>query len=1209
MLGRTAAHAAAAATAAGPAAQPQARRCTVLLALSPWHLTARLRHTSAAASGTRVSGGGRRQVVVWAAAAAGAGAKGAGVVAESGRAGRGPGSRASNPGQPVVVVVESPTKAKKIQGFLGDNYKVLASYGHVRDLPPRDGSVRPPAPAEGAEGAAPGAEAEAGGDEGGDWQLQWALTDAAKPRMAEIAGAATGAPLLVLATDPDREGEAISWHISQELEKRGVLRKVGAVQRITFTEITKSAVTSALAAGRQVSQPLVDAYMARRALDYLVGFHLSPVLWRKLPGARSAGRVQSVALRLVCEREAAIERFNPTAYWSIAAMLAPPPAQQQQQPQQSPTAAAAAGKRRGAAAAAAAVAAGAAGPSAALIRSRLTHADGRRMGVTDIRSQAEAEELARRIQSGPVAVARVAVRQQQRHPGAPFTTSTLQQEASRRLGFSAARTMRVAQQLYEGAGTGEGLITYMRTDGVSMSAEAVAELRAANASMFGRACVPPQPRQYKSRAKNAQEAHEAIRPTRPAAVTPTSLPAGLEPDQAALYELIWRRAVASQMTSAQYDVVSVDFEADGGRLGLRASGRVLRDPGYLRAYNDDEPAEEGEGEEPQGARAQGAGAAAGSDDDEGSAARENQGLAAQQLLALKPGVRLPCSSVAPSPHATRPPPRFTEASLVRALEERGIGRPSTYAPIMTLLQDRGYVSREGRALLPTSLGRVLTSFLEHYFATWVDYDFTSELEGRLDDVAGGKAAWRHVLSAFWGPFQAAVSSMAAIRTTQVFDVLDAALDSYLFPKPHALLAAPPAASSASATTIDVVATPLGPSGAAAPPAAPQQHDPRLCPKCGVGRLVLKPSRFGGFIGCSNFADEALQCDFGRPLLPVTAGEGASGNDSDGEGGGGGGGPVVPFNATERLLGAHPETGQPVYVRLGPYGLYVQQGIAPKREPKKKKKTKAAAGAVGEDKAAKPQAAAKGAKKGKAAATGDGDAAAAAAAAVAGEVAAELEAGPVKRAAIPKAKGLTIQTVTLAEALALLALPRTLGLHPADGQPVVANTGPFGPYVAHAGVSASLGKRATPQEVDLDMALALLAAKRARAAEREAKGLPPRGRRTAKRPAAPAKKAAATKRAGGGGGAAAAGGTQPATSPGSAAGAARSGAYTAFMRERWAVIKATDPAAVYREAVKGIAAEWRAMEPAEQARYVQDGAAAAPAAAAAGEECMVTRRTW
>ncbi|GLC63308.1 hypothetical protein PLESTF_000022500 [Pleodorina starrii] len=1029
------------------------------------------------------SGGRSCGVLLWAAPTRGSGAAATGGALRAAR-------------QPTVMVVESPTKAKKIQEFLGDQYKVLASYGHVRDLPSRDGSVRPEQ----------------------DFALEWQLLPAAGPRVEEIAGAAEGAPLLLLATDPDREGEAICWHIEQELRRRGVLQRVGSVRRITFTEITRSAITAALQAGRQVSQPLVDAYLARRALDYLVGFHLSPVLWRKLPGAKSAGRVQSVALRLVCEREAAVERFTPTPYWSLDVQLSSP---------SSPPKARAEG--------------------GAAVRARLTHVDGRRLGPLDVDSGEMAQELAGRIMSGPVVVTRVATRQVQRHPSAPFTTASLQQEASRRLGFGAARTMRLAQQLYEGAGTGEGLITYMRTDGVQMSAEAMEELRKANEAMYGGDAVQAQPRQYKSRAKNAQEAHEAIRPTRPATVTPASLPPSLDADLRALYDLIWRRAVASQMTSAVYDVVTVEYSADGGSLTLRSSASLIRQPGFLRAYEDLPAAEPEDDTSSQQQQAEGGGGSGNEDvaalaavslgrDQEG---QDNRGPAAELLLALQVGSPLRPGPVSPCQHSTRPPARFTEASLVKALEERGIGRPSTYAPIMSLLQDRGYVVREGRSLLPTSLGRVLCAFLEHYFPTYVDYDFTSHVEGQLDDVAGGRAAWRAVLSAFWSPFNAAVASMGAIRTTQ----------------------------------------------------------------CGRGRLVLKPSRYGGFIGCSLYADEAVQCDYARPMLrlSLTAGGGGgellqgTSTDSEGEGSDGqSSSAAAAANATERLLGRHPQTGEPVWVRLGPYGLYVQLGDTAPKAPKDKKtkpKKKAAAVAAGAGKRGRK------AKQGVAEAEGEGE----------GEAGNEEEeekavaqAAKPKRAAIPKAKGLTLHSVTLPQALGLLALPRELGPHPEDGLPVVANTGPFGPYVAHNGISASLGKWTSPMDVDLATAVQLLAAKRARQEARVAQGLPPtRGRGGRGRGRATASTAAARKGAGADGGAAAAaaaaagraakGGVKSAAA---AAGAVASSSqrsksgYILFLQRRWQEIKSTAGAeeVPYREAVSRIAAEWRALGDEGQRRF-------------------------
>ncbi|GLI64084.1 hypothetical protein VaNZ11_007253 [Volvox africanus] len=1064
--------------------------------------------------------------------------------------------------QPAIVVVESPTKAKKIQGFLGENYKVLASYGHVRDLPSREGSVRP--------------------DQ--DFAMEWQLMSSAEQRMEEISRLASGAPLLLLATDPDREGEAISWHIQQELRRRGVLHRVGAVQRITFTAITRNAITAAMKGGRQVSQALVDAYLARRALDYLVGFHLSPVLWRKLPGAKSAGRVQSVALRLVCEREAAVERFTPVAYWSIGVNLAPV---QTLPSSRSP---------------------------AEVVSARLTHVDRRRLGPMDISSGDMAEDLARRIQSGPVTVSHVSSRQLQRHPAPPFTTASLQQEAARRLGFGAAKTMRVAQQLYEGAGTGEGLITYMRTDGVQISAEAVEELREANEEMYGVDTVPLQPRQYKGRAKNAQEAHEAIRPTHPATVTPSSLPASLDSDQRALYELIWRRAVASQMTSALYDVVTVDFSADGGSLTLRSSGSLLRQPGFLRAYSDpqvvqgsDEEEEEDQAQlqrQQQQQQQQGGSSSdisGGSGDQDPGLPRDNRGPAVEQLLTLKVGGVLQPVSVEPAQHWTRPPPRYTEASLVKALEERGIGRPSTYAPIMSLLQDRGYVTREGRSLLPTSLGRVLTAFLEHYFPKYVDYDFTSDMEGQLDDVAGGRAAWKVVLSSFWTPFNATVAAMGAIRTAQVYDMLDSALDSYFFRPSASAPAGASAGAGADSETVTLNTQLLpgpynrlnssnssnssGSSGsrfsnsidARAIVSPTAVSDPRLCPKCGRGRLVLKPSRFGGFIGCSLYSDPAVACDFARPLLRAAPGgdeqtlASTTASDSESETGGVMG--PMAANATERLLGSHPKTGEPVWVRLGPYGLYVQLGDPIPKAPKKVKKArgrrkmKSSPGTVGEHDA--------------------------------GEL--EVETAKPKRAAISKSTGLTLHTVTLPLALGLLALPRDLGPHPEDGRPVIANSGPFGPYVAHDGFSASLGRRTSALDVNLETAVQLLAAKRARQAGREAQGLAaPLGRGKAASAGAKEKATAGTEVRSRGrvGIKKVAVRTSTSTSKakgkdsktgaasGTAAASPRSkSGYTVFLRQRWQEIKAREGERMtYQEAVSLIAAEWRELGVAGQQHF-------------------------
>ena len=595
-----------------------------------------------------------------------------------------------------VVVVESPTKASTIGRYLGPDYTVVASYGHVRDLLPKDGSVRP--------------------DDA--FAMDWTVADGAEKRINAIGRAVRGAENLFLATDPDREGEAISWHVKDELGRRGLLDGV-AVQRVVFSEVTKSAVLDAMAAPRALDDNLIDAYKARRALDYLVGFTLSPVLWRKLPGSRSAGRVQSVALRLICAREVEIEAFKPREYWSIEVDLDTPR-----------------GER---------------------MVARLTALDGEKLGKYALGDKEAAERAAALVRAGRYRIAKVEPKRVKRNPAPPFTTSTLQQEASRKLGFAARRTMQVAQQLYEGiAVSGEqvGLITYMRTDGVQIAEQALHQARDVIGQRYGKAYVPEKPRRYRTKAKNAQEAHEAIRPT-DLARDPRSLAGALNKDQARLYELIWKRALASQMASAEIDRVSVDIASVDGRVGLRATGQTVAFDGFLRVYQE------------------------GRDD----ARRDNGDEADDEraLPAVKAGEAMAVAGVTPNKHVTEPPPRFSEASLVRRLEELGIGRPSTYASIISVLQDRNYVRLEKRRFVPEDRGRIVTVFLESFFSRYVEYNFTASLEGQLDTISAGEIDWRAVLSDFWRDFAGAVEETKGLRVKQVLDALDATLGLHLFP--------------------------------------------------------------------------------------------------------------------------------------------------------------------------------------------------------------------------------------------------------------------------------------------------------------------------------------------------------------------------------------------------------------------------------------------
>jgi DNA topoisomerase-1 len=702
-----------------------------------------------------------------------------------------------------VVIVESAAKAKAINKYLGSKYKVLASYGHVRDLPSKDGSVEPD----------------------NDFQMHWDVDGRSQKVMKEIAEAVKKADKLILATDPDREGEAISWHILDILEKRKALRKGLPVERVTFNAVTKQSVLDAFKSPRTIDAPLVDSYLARRALDYLVGFTLSPVLWRKLPGARSAGRVQSVALRLVCDREGEIEAFRSEEYWTVEALLAT-----------------ANGER---------------------FTARLTAIAGRRLEKLDIKDAASANAIKAAIEGGAFKVVSVEKKAVRRNPYAPFTTSTLQQEASRKLGFSAKQTMQVAQRLYEGIeidGDVTGLITYMRTDGVTIIPEAIDAIRGLVEQDYSRRYLPPFIREYKAKAKNAQEAHEAIRPTdvrrRPEAVA-----RHLERDQARLYGLIWKRAVASQMASAEIEQTRAEIEVpgrDAKAYGLRATGSVVQFDGFLKLYE--------EGRDDRAAQRNGKAGEAEDEDD------------SRRLPPLAQGDALKDEGVEARQHFTEPPPRFTEATLVKRMEELGIGRPSTYASTLAVLQERDYVRIDKKRLVPEDKGRLVTAFLESFFKRYVEYDFTADLEEKLDLISDGRLEYKDVLRDFWRDFMRAVGEIKDLRVGDVLEALNEILGPHIFP-PRA-----------------------------------DGGDPRQCPNCGEGRLSLKVSgKYGAFIGCSRYPD----CRYTRQLAQN------------------GDGPAEASTPDGKLLGYDPDTGLAVTLRTGRFGPYVQLGEGSKDEKPKR----------------------------------------------------------------------------------------------------------------------------------------------------------------------------------------------------------------------------------------------------------------------------------
>jgi len=672
-----------------------------------------------------------------------------------------------------LVVVESPAKAKTINKYLGPDYKVLASFGHIRDLPSKDGSVDP----------------------NKDFLMTWELSASGKKRLNDIITALKDADTLVLASDPDREGEAIAWHILEELTAR---KKIAGkkIERVVFHEITKSAVTEAIKNPRQIDDNLVSAYMARRALDYLVGFTLSPVLWRKLPGSKSAGRVQSVALRLICDRENEIENFKSEEYWTVDVDLLT--------------------------------------KEKALIPSHLINLDGKKLEKFDLNTEAKALEAKAKIEAQDFAVSTVERKTANRYPAPPFTTSTLQQEAARKLRFSAKKTMQIAQKLYE-----DGYITYMRTDAVNLSVEAINACRQAIEKYFGAPYLPKEPKIYKTKSKNAQEAHEAIRPS-DVMNTPKKMETKLDGDSHKLYELIWKRTVACQMSPAVLDKVTIDCLSADRQILLRANGQVIAFDGFLKLYQESK--------------------------DDSQETDENR-----ILPNVSEGENVDKADIKTEQHFTTPPPRFTEASLVKKLEELGIGRPSTYASIIAVLQERKYVRVEKLRFIPEDRGRIVTVFLENYFKKYVEYDFTAQLEEFLDDVSNGKMDWKKLLAGFWAKFIKNVDSVAPLKVGDVIEKIDEVLSHHLFPE------------------------------------NPDGTDPRICPECHKGRLSVKLGKFGAFLGCSNYPE----CKYTKPLTDTSDEE----TDTISE--------FKEPKPEDKLLGTYKTLN--IYLKKGPYGFYIQWG--------------------------------------------------------------------------------------------------------------------------------------------------------------------------------------------------------------------------------------------------------------------------------------------
>ena len=831
-----------------------------------------------------------------------------------------------------LVIVESPAKAKTINKYLGNDYKVLASFGHVRDLPEKNGSVDP--------------------DE--EFSMIWEVQSASGQRLNEIADYLKKSDRLILATDPDREGEAISWHVLEVMREKGVLDGK-QIQRVVFNAITRNAVTEAMNHPRELDEKLVHAYLARRALDYLVGFNLSPVLWRKLPGARSAGRVQSVALKLICERELEIEKFIPREYWSVSANFTT------QKGDKLPT--------------------------------RLTLLKGGKVEKFTLTNEAEAMAAKDAIETGRFKVNRIESKPGQRNPSAPFTTSTLQQEAARKLGFNAKRTMQIAQLLYQGIeidGEATGLITYMRTDGTQIAPEAVTETRDVIKADFGPDYLPEKAREYQTKAANAQEAHEAIRPTsltrRPEYIAST-----LDVDQAKLYELIWKRTMASQMENARVQRTTIDITDESEATGLRASGTVITFPGFLKLY------EEGK-------------------DDEKSDKEEEQ-----TLPQVTEGMPLDLQKVSPDQHFTEPPPRFSEATLVKKMEELGIGRPSTYASVLSVLRDRDYVFMDRNRFHPQDKGRLVTSFLESFFNQYVEYDFTAALEGDLDKVSNGDLDYKDVLRKFWENFSYSVDSTMEIRNTQILDKMNEVLGPHIF-----------------RDTGD--------------------GDPRICPKCNEGELSLKTGKFGAFVGCTRYPE----CRFTRPFAQ------AEGREGD----------------IERELGNDPETGLIVYLKDGRFGPYIQLGDAgednekPKRSGLPKDMRPAD---MTLDYALRLLSLPR--LVGKHPETGEditADLGRYGPYLKHGKQSASLETvDEIFEIGVNRAVTVIAEKKSKAPARGSSVI-KELGEHPDDGKPVNVMNGRYGPYVKHNKINATIPKDEEPDSVTLERALELIAARAAKA---------------------------------------------------------------------------------------------------------------------------------
>jgi len=792
-----------------------------------------------------------------------------------------------------LLIVESPAKAKTIGKYLGKDYEVIASFGHIRDLPSKPGSVNPD----------------------NDFAMDYQISPKSTKHVSEMVTRAKNCENLILAPDPDREGESIAWHVLETLKQKKALKPTTKIQRVVFNAITKNSVIEAIKQPRKIDMNLVDAQQARRALDYLVGFTLSPILWKKLPGSRSAGRVQSVALRIICDREDEIEAFKSEEYWDVKVDLT--------------------------------------NRSGQKVIANLTHINGKKLEKFSIINEVQAKEISKILEEKAYNVSEINRKEVKRRPYAPFITSSLQQEASRKLGFTARKTMQIAQKLYEGIdidGESQGLITYMRTDGVYVAPEAIDAVRNFIGKEYGNKYLPANPIVYNNKVKNAQEAHEAIRPA-DFSLPPIKIKKYLEADFFALYDLIWKRTVASQMQDVVMDQVSAIIITKSAYAELRAVGSVIKFDGFYVLYKevDEDNVEEDE----------------------------------KILPELKSGDVLDLVKVNPAQHFTEPPPRYNEASLVKKLEELGIGRPSTYASIISVLQDREYVKLEKRRFIPEERGRLVTMFLKEFFATYVEYDYTAKLEDDLDIISNGKLDWKKFLQQFWLNFNRNIKEVGEKSITEILDVINKKVSPHIF-------------------GIDE-----------------NGNVKNKCPSCETGVLGIKIGRYGVFVGCSNYPEckHTSQID-----------QGGAGNETEE-------GQFKERFDEPKSLGFYDDKGSEIFLKKGPYGFYIEllkkdsEEEKPKEKVEKKVKGKISK-AKSKDKAPKP-----------------------------------------KRVSVPK--GMAMENLDLKTAKKLLTLPREIGINPETGLKIMASIGPFGPYLLHNGIYASV-KEDDILEIGLDRAISVIA---------------------------------------------------------------------------------------------------------------------------------------